>query len=249
MADLFHTVIYLPIHNVLVFLVDVIPGGDLGLAVILVTLLIKLILMPLSLSAVKTQRMMRVIDPEMKALREKFKDDKETQAKEMLALYKKYNVKPFASILLLLIQIPIVLGLYFVCRSATITALDASLLYSFISVPEQLSTLFLGVFSVTSPSIVLAILAGVAQYVYSYYAVPVPAKNTKETPDMQEEFGRAMALQARYMFPVLIALFSYTSGAIALYFIASNLFMVLQEYVARTFFKHPPTGEPTPATA
>ena len=84
MADLFHTVIYLPIHNVLVFLVDVIPGGDLGLAVILVTLLIKLILMPLSLSAVKTQRMMRVIDPEMKALREKFKDDKETQAKEML---------------------------------------------------------------------------------------------------------------------------------------------------------------------
>lgn len=249
MSDLFHNVIYLPIHNVLVFLVDVIPGGDLGLAVIFVTLIIKLALMPLSLSAVKTQRMMRVIDPEMKALREKYKEDKETQAREMMALYKKYNVKPFSSILLLFIQIPIVLGLYFVCRSATTTVLDGSLLYGFISIPEQFSTLFLGVFSVTSPSIVLAILAGIAQYLYSYYAVPVPEKSKKETPDMQEEFGRAMALQARYMFPVLIALFSYSSGAIALYFIASNLFMVLQEYVARTFFKHPTTPETLTAPA
>lgn len=250
MGDLFHNVIYLPIHNLLVFLVDILPGGDLGFAVILVTLAIKFILMPLSLSAVKTQRLMRVIDPELKEIREKYKDDRETQAKEMLALYKKHGVKPFSSILLLIIQIPIVLGLYFVCQGASITALDPSLLYSFVSVPAVLSTNFLGLFSVTTSSIGLAFIAAITQYLYAIYAIPVPPKSEKEMPSMQEEFGRAMALQARFMFPVLIGLFSYTSGALALYFAASNLFMVAQELIARTFFKHPqqPDGL-TPAQA
>lgn len=239
MGNLFHTFIYLPIHNLLVFLVDIVPGGDLGVAVILVTLAIKFVLMPLSLSAVKTQRMMRVIDPEMKELREKYKDDRETQAREMLALYKKYGVKPFSSILLLIIQIPIVLGLYFVAQGATLTALDPSLLYSFVAVPTVFSTNFLGVFSVTTSSIALAVIAGITQFLYATYAIPVPPKSEKKNPSMQDEFARAMAMQARFMFPLLIALFSYTSGALALYFAASNLFMVAQEFIARTFFKHP----------
>lgn len=243
MEDLFHSFIYLPIHNLLVFLVGSVPNGDLGIAVILVTLAIKFILMPLSLAAVKTQRMMRVIEPELKEIRETYKDDRETQAREMLALYKKYGVKPFASILLLIIQIPIVLGLYFVASEAAQTALDPALLYGFVTVPTIFSTEFLGMFSVTTSSIVLAIIAGVTQYAYAAYAIPVPEKSEKPNPSMQEEFGRAMALQARFMFPLLIALFSYTSGALALYFAASNLFMVGQEFIARTFFKHQKTPE------
>ncbi len=241
MTDLFHHIVYLPIYNLLVFLVDHIPGADLGLAVIAVTLAIKLVLMPLSLAAVKTQKAMRVLEPELKALREKYKDDRETQAKEMFALYKKYNVKPFASILMLIIQIPIVLGLYFVAQGVTSGAVDPQLLYSFVAPPEMLSPLFLGIFSVTTSSIVLAIIAGATQYLYAWYAVPVPAKSQSKTPGMQEEFGRMMAIQARYMFPLLIALFSYASGALALYFAASNLFMVAQEFVARTFLKQPET--------
>lgn len=235
MNDLFHNVIYLPIHNLLVFFVDVVPGGDLGLAVIGATLVVKLVLLPLSLSAVKTQKAMKLLEPELKELREKYKDDKETQAREMFALYKKYNVKPFSSILMLFLQIPIVFGLYFVCQGAAITALDPSLLYSFIPLPGEINPLFLGALMVTGPSIILALLAGATQAAQAWYAIPVPPAPAKDAaPNMQEEFGRAIALQARFMLPVLIAIFAYFgSGAIALYFTASNLFMLAQEFLVR----------------
>ncbi len=239
MADLFHTIVYLPIYNLLIFLEGIIPGGDLGLAVIAATLIVKLLMMPLSLAAAKTQKAMRVLEPELKVLKEKFKDDKEKQAREMFALYKKHDVKPFASILMLFIQIPIVFGLYFVCQGAALSAVDPALLYSFISAPDTVTPLFLGIFSVAGMSITLAILAGITQLIQAWYVIPVPPKSTSATPSMQEEFGRAIALQARFMLPVLIGLFALTSGAIALYFTASNLFMVAQEFIVRKMHKTP----------
>lgn len=233
MASLFHTFVYLPIYNLLVFLVDVVPGGDLGLAVILATIAVKLILLPLSLSAVRTQRAMKLLEPELKELREKYKDDKETQAKEMFALYKKYNVKPFASILMLFIQLPILFGLYYVSQHAATTAIDPTLLYPFITAPTTLSPLFLGIFSLTGTGIVLALLAGGSQLLQAWYMIPIPPKTSAEMPTMQEEFGRAVSLQARFVFPLLIGFISFSSGMLALYFITSNLFMVVQEFVVR----------------
>lgn len=239
MAELFHTVVYLPIYNLLIFLEGVIPGGDLGLAVIAATLIVKVLMMPLSLAAAKTQKAMRVLEPDLRVLKEKYKNDKEKQAREMFALYKKHGVKPFASILMLFIQIPIVFGLYFVCQGAALSAVDPSLLYSFVRAPETISPLFLGIFSVTSMSITLAVFAGATQLAQAWYVIPVPAKSTSATPSMQEEFGRALALQARFMLPILIGLFALTSGAIALYFAASNLFMVAQEFVVRKIHNTP----------
>ena len=232
MTDLFIQTIYIPIYNLLVFFADVIPGGDLGIAVIAVTIAVKLIFVPLSISAVKTQKAMRVLEPELKEIKEKFKDNKEQQAREMLALYKKHDVKPFASILMLFIQIPIVLGLYLVCKDVA-QGIDPGIIYSFIPTPENLSLLFLGIFSVAGSSIVLAIVAGLTQLAQAFYAIPVPPKSESKNPSMQEEFGRMLALQARYVFPVLIGLFAYTSGVIAIYFAASNLFMLAQEFGIR----------------
>ncbi len=232
MTDLFHNIIYVPIYNLLVFVADVIPGGDLGIAVIIATVIVKLILVPVSISAIQTQRAMRLLEPELKDLRERLKDDREAQAKEMFALYKKHKVKPFSSILMLFVQIPIVLGLYFVCM-AVAKGIDPALLYSFVPSPDHVSPLFLGIFSVAGSSIVLAVVAGLTQLAQAWYAIPVPPKSTEPNPSMQQEFGRAMALQARYVFPLLIALFAYASGALALYFAASNLFMLAQEFLVR----------------
>lgn len=233
MASLFHNLVYLPIYNLLVFLVDVVPGGDLGLAVIGATIVVKLVLLPLSLAAVRTQRAMKLLEPELKELREKYKDDKETQAKEMFALYKKHNVKPFASILMLFIQLPILFGLYYVSQHAALSQVDPSLLYSFVQVPEALSPLFLGTFALTGTSLILALLAAAAQLLQAWYMIPVPPKSESKTPSMQEEFGRAVSLQARFVFPLIIGFIAYSSGVLALYFIASNLFMVAQEFVVR----------------
>ena len=117
MLGFFHDVLYVPIYNLLVYLTGVLPGGDAGLAVVAVTLVVKVVTLPLTVAAIRTQKAMKEIEPEFKELREKYKDDKETQAKEMFALYKKYNVKPFASLLAILIQIPVLIALFWVFQN------------------------------------------------------------------------------------------------------------------------------------
>lgn len=235
MIEFFHTVLYTPIYNLLMGLTDILPGQDIGLAVVVATLIVKIVLMPLSFAALRTQRAVKAIEPEMKEIREKYKEDKEVQAREMFALYKKHNVNPFAGLLTLLIQLPIVLSLYWVFNNKTLLAVDPSLLYSFVPAPETISPLFLGIFAVTGASITLAFLAGVTQLLYGWYAIPVPERSTKPAgTDMQADFGRALALQMRFILPVFIAVAAYfTSVAIALYFITSNLMGILQEFVVR----------------
>lgn len=234
MVSFFHTTLYTPIYNLLMFFTDILPGQDIGLAVIAATIVVKVIIMPLSFAALRTQRAIKAIEPEMKALREKYKDDRETQAREMFALYKKYGVNPFAGILTLLIQFPIVICLYWVFNNKDILTVDTSLLYSFVPAPEAISPLFLGIFAVTSASIILAVLAGLTQFVYGLYAIPVPEASKDKAPSMQADFGRSLALQMRFMLPVFITIAAYfTSVAIALYFITSNLIGILQEFIVR----------------
>lgn len=235
MMSFFHTVLYTPIYNLLMFLTDILPGQDIGLAVVAATLIVKVVLMPLSFAALRTQRAIKAIEPEMKAIREKLKDDKETQAKEMFALYKKYGVNPFAGLLTLIIQLPIVIALYWVFNNKTLLTVDTSILYSFVPAPLAISPLFLGIFAVTGVSITLALVAAVTQFAYGWYAIPVPEKSTKKPgTDMQADFGRSLALQMRFMLPVFIGIAAYyTSVAIALYFITSNLVGILQEFIIR----------------
>lgn len=234
MTDFFYTVLHIPIYNLLIGLTDILPGYDIGLAVVVATLIVKIIIMPLSFAALRTQRAVKAMEPEMKKIREGMKDDKEAQAKAMFDLYKQYKVNPFAGLLTLLIQLPIVLSLYWVFNSKTLLTVNTDILYSFIPVPEAISPLFLGVFAVTGASIVLALLAGATQLIYGWYAIPMPEKPKEPGKDMQADFGRAMATQMRFILPVFIAIAAYfTSVAIALYFITSNLVGVLQEYIVR----------------
>ncbi len=231
----FHTVLYTPIYNLLIFLTDILPGGDIGLAVVVATVIVKLLIMPLSLAALRTQKALKEIDPKMKELREKYKDDKEKQAKEMFALYKENGINPFAGLATLFIQLPILLTLFWVFQSKTLTTVDTSLLYPFVPAPEVLSPLFLGIYEVAGSSIVLAVIAALFQYIQGHYGFPIPPKSTvvgKES--MQQDFGRAMALQMRYVLPVFVGIGAFvTSNAIALYLITSSIVAILQELYIR----------------
>lgn len=235
LSNLFHTVVYVPIYNLLIFLVDVVPGGDVGLAVVLVTVIVKLVLMPLSLSAAHTQRRMKLIEPKIKELREKYKDDKQQQALQTMALYREHNLRPFASILGALIQLPIIFALYFVSRKALLAA-DPALLYSFVHVPATLSPQFLGIFELTGHNIFLAVIAALAQFALAYFSIPVPPPS--KGGGAAEDFGRVLSLQARFVLPLVIGAVSFTSGAVALYFITSSLVGLVQEAVVRRM-KHP----------
>ncbi|MEA2701560.1 MAG: YidC/Oxa1 family rane protein insertase [Candidatus Parcubacteria bacterium] len=234
MSGLFHTFLYVPIYNLLVFLADIVPGGDVGLAVVFATVIVKVVLMPLSLRAVRTQRQMKLIEPQLKELKEKYKNDRERQAKEMMALYREHGVRPFASILGLIIQLPIIIALYLVFSRAAIFNIDPTLLYSFVPVPTVISPLFLGIFSVAGKSVALAVLAALAQFALAYVSIPVPKASTGEKRSATEDFGRMMAVQARYFLPLMIGVVGFvTSGAVALYFITASLVGLLQELVVR----------------
>lgn len=232
MGSFFHTVLYTPLYNLLIFLVDLIPGADIGIAVILTTILVRLILWPLSMSAVRTQKAMKAMEPEMKEVRTKYKDDQQEQMKQMMALYKKYDVHPFASLLPVFIQLPIIIGLYWVFRTESLPQVDTSVLYSFVHAPEAASALFLGFMLITTHSYVLAILAALAQFAQSWYAIPVPPAST-EVGSAGADFARALAIQTRYVLPLIIGVVAYTSGAIALYFITSSIISIVQEWLGR----------------
>lgn len=233
-STFFHAVFYNPIYNGLVALMAFVPGGDVGVAVILLTIVIRLVLLPFSLSAARTQRAMKILEPKIKELKEKHKGDKEKEAVETLALYREAEVNPFASILTALIQIPVLLALYWVFRYEPFVTVDAARLYALTPIPHVVSLQFLGLISVAGKSLTLAILAGVTQFLQAHLAL---SGTMKPSPGgAQGDFQKIIGLQLKYVFPFLIGTISYTtSGAIALYFIATNLAGSLQElYVRRT---------------
>lgn len=234
-STFFHAVFYNPIYNALVALVALVPGADVGIAVIALTILIRLILLPFSLSAARTQVAMKALEPKLKELKEKHKGDKEKEALETLALYREERVNPFASILTVFIQIPVLLALYWVFLYEPLSVINTARLYAFTPVPHGVSFEFLGLLSMTGKSIVLAVLAGLSQFLQAHMALSGTMKPSGNG-GMQGDFQKVMGLQLKYVFPFLIGTISYTtSSAIALYFITTNLAGALQErHVRRT---------------
>jgi YidC/Oxa1 family membrane protein insertase len=237
-STIWHGFFFDPIYNSLVFFIDVIPGGDVGLAIVFTTVLVKLVLLPLSIKAVKTQVVMREIEPELKAIKEQYKDKREEQAKAMLELYKKAGINPFASIALVFLQIPIIIALYLAVSNGggvPLPDINTALLYSFIPVPIVTTTIFLGLIDITLKSLPLAALAGITQFIQAKLSIPPPPeKKEGDAPSFKDDLARSMHLQMRYVLPVIIFIVAYTiSAAIALYFTISSLMAIAQEYVVR----------------
>lgn len=235
---IWHTFFFDPVYNALVFFVDIFPRGDVGLAIIATVVLVKMILLPVSIKAAKTQKIMRDIEPKLKAIKEKNADDKEAQARAMMEVYRTAGMNPFASILLILLQIPVVIALYFSVYSGGGVALpeiNTALLYSFVTAPIEVSMLFLGQFDITERSVVLAFLAAATMFLQMHLTLPkLPPKKDGAEPDLKEDFMRNMQVQMKYVMPILIGVIAYTiSAAIALYFFVSNLTAIAQEYWVR----------------
>jgi YidC/Oxa1 family membrane protein insertase len=235
---IWHTFFFDPVYNTLVFFIDVIPGGDVGLAIMAAIALVKFVLLPLSIQAAKTQKIMRDIEPSLKEVREKHKGNREAEALAMMAIYKEAKLNPFASIIIVFLQIPIIIALYYAVYSGggvALPAINTELLYVFIPTPPEVSMNFLGLMDITQRSVVLAVLAGITQYIQVSYMMPkLPPRDKDAAPDMKEDFMRNMQLQMKYVMPFLIAIVAYTiSAAIALYFVVSNVFAILQELYIR----------------
>lgn len=232
MSALFHSLVYNPLYNGLVFLVDVVPAHDVGIAVVLLTIAVRIILFPLSRRAIITQTAMREVAPEIEKLKEKHKDKQEEQARAIFALYREKNIRPFSSFFLVLLQLPILFGLYWVFWKGGLPAVDTELLYSFVPVPPSVNMHFLGIFDMGGRSIILAFFAGVTQLIYARLSMGPRKPHTGEV-SFSSDLARSMDLQMRYVLPIMIGGIAYTvSAAVPLYWITSNTFMIVQELVS-----------------
>lgn len=238
MNALWNTVFYQPIYNILIFIIDNITFGDVGFAIILVTIVVKLALSPLTKKSIKSQILMKRMEPELKQIKKDF-PNKEEQAKKTFELYKKYGTNPFSGCLVILLQLPVIFALYYVFYKPF--AVDVSLIYSFLQAPTVIHTNFLGLIEMGSKSIFLGLFAGVTQFIQGYLSTPVKSKleivnKTEEVAPktFQEQLSDSMQLNVRYILPVFIAFIAWKiSAAVALYWIVSNMFTIAQEWYIR----------------
>jgi YidC/Oxa1 family membrane protein insertase len=237
MSYVWHTFFFDPIYNGLVFFIDIIPGSDVGLAIVAITILVKFVLLPLSIKASRMQKMMKEVEPKLNDIREKHKDDREALARATMEIYREAGINPFSGIFLMFLQIPIVIALYFsVARGGGVPlpGINADLLYSFIPTPETADMIFLGFVDIAAKSLPLAILAGVTQFVQAQISLPALPPKKDGPSSMKDDFARSMHLNMRYVLPVMIGFIAYTlSASVALYFTVSNLFAIAQEFFIR----------------
>lgn len=238
MIDFFKVTIFIPLYNLLVLITSVLPGADLGLAIIILTILIKLVIFPLYATSVKTQLKMKLIEPRLREIKEKYKKDIPEQSRQIMEIYQKEKIKPFSGILVMFIQLPIIISLYYVFKDSL--TIRSDILYSFITVTEQINTTFLGLIDLTAnKNIYLAILTGVTLYIQVRISLSAQKKGLlaktnkadKKGPNFAEDFAKSMDLQMRYVMPVMTSVFSFTlPAAIAVYWITSNIFSAIYEY-------------------
>jgi len=232
----FHTIITVPLFNGLVFLMNLLPFFDAGMIIITFTIIVKIILLPLSIKASRSQLEMKGHEKNLNAIKEKYKDNKEEHGKKQLEYYKENGINPFASFFILLIQFPIIIGLYRVFLRSGFPTINVSMLYSFTPLPSLVNPLFLGLVDITHKSLVLALIAGITAYFQMSLATSSQSSGSGE----QSEMAKAMNMQMKYFFPLLMVFIAYTiSSAIALYLITSNLFAIAQEiYVKKKYHKN-----------
>ncbi|KPJ55539.1 hypothetical protein AMJ49_06875 [Parcubacteria bacterium DG_74_2] len=237
-TSFFYIVLYQPLFNGLILLYQYIPGRDFGIAVIVLTILIRLVMYPLGTKGIKAQKALSELQPKMKEIQEKFKHDKEKQGRAMMELYKKEKINPLSGCLPLLIQLPIIIALYKVFLSFKEAGLgpdQLQALYSFVHFANDISTSFLGIIELTEPFWPLAILVGVLQFFQTKMLTPQQSKLKQsfkgKQQDTMAQFSNMMQKQMLYFLPVFIVLILWAlPSVVALYLLVFTLFSIVQQY-------------------
>lgn len=221
---LYNEILYRPLFNGLIFLYNVIPGHDFGVAIIALTVVIRLILYPLSAKAVKSQKALQELQPKVKEVQQKYKNDKQRQGQALMELYKEHKINPASGCLTMLVQLPILLALLSVFRNG-LKPESLTALYHFISNPGMINKMFLGFIDLSQRSIPLAILAGAAQFIQSKMMTPPSSGQTND-------FASSLNKQMVYMFPLLTVFIAISLPAgLSVYWVATTIFGIIQQYI------------------
>ena len=211
-----------PVFNSLAFLYNVIPGQDLGVTIIVLTLVIKIVLFPLNRKAIISQKALQTIQPKVEELKEKHKDNKEKLGSAMMELYKREKINPFSSCFPILLQLPILIAVFQVFRSGLGGSDLTNLLYPWVANPGEFNILAFGFLDLAKRSIPLAVLAGAAQF-----------WQTKMLMGKREQKGgmaSAMNKQMLYMMPIFtVVIGSSFPAGLTLYWFTTTLLSGLQQ--------------------
>lgn len=243
--ELFFKLLYQPLFNLLIWIYDILPVADIGIAIIVLTILIKLALWPLAQKSLKSQKALQEIQPKIDELKEKHKDDKEALAKAMMELYSEEKVNPLSSCLPLIIQLPILITLYRVLISG-LTTENLVHLYSFVPNPGEIHSVFLGIIDLTEVNIYLALLAGVFQFFQTRMLTKrrPPKKLRKKEGAKDEDMLASMNKSMMYFMPIVTVVIGSTlPGGLTLYWCAVNAISVLQQLLIFRKKKEDEEGE------
>lgn len=228
MFQIFQVIFYEPILNLLVFLYNILPGHDIGLAIIAMTVIIKLILLPLSKQSIKSQKSLQTLQPKIDELKKKYAGNKEELGRVMMQLYKQEKVNPFSSCLPLLIQLPFLWAVFIVFRDG-LSNQALSSIYFFISQPGIINPISFGLVDLSKPNLVLAVLAGAAQFWQAKMMV-TKRPEVKGPGAKDEDMMAIMNKQMIYMMPILTVVIGMTfPGGLALYWLITTVLTALQQ--------------------
>jgi YidC/Oxa1 family membrane protein insertase len=244
MIQLYNTIFYDPLFNLLIWLYNIVPGNDIGIAIIILTLLIRVVLFPLYYQSIRSQRALQEIQPKVNELKNKYKDEKEKMSKELMVLYKNEKVNPFSSCLPLVIQFPFLIAVYQVFRSG-LNSDSLDLLYPFITNPGHLNSVSFGFIDLAVPSVILAFLAGSAQFWQAKMMVtkkPPLVKGKEISGAKDEKMMATMNKQMVYFMPFITVIIGVSLPAgLTLYWFITTLLMALQQL---WMFKKKPKPKP-----
>jgi len=227
MYYLYQIICYQPILNVLVFLYN--NTADFGVAIILLTIIIKLALWPLSQKSIKSQTELQAIQPKIDELKKKYADNKAELGTATMNLYKEHHINPFASCLPLLIQLPFLFAVFRVLRNGLTS--DLNLVYFFMPKSVAFQTMSFGFMDLSKPVIYLAVLAGIAQFIQSKMML-AKNKNANNSQKNEENMTDIMNKQMTYIFPAVTVIMGISlPGGLTLYWFMFTALTVLQQFL------------------
>ncbi len=229
MQEIFTTIFYQPILNLLVFIYNFLPGHDIGLSIIFLTIIIKLILWPLSQQSVKSQRSLMNLQPKIDEIKKQYASNKEQMGKAIIELYKQERVNPFSSCLPLLAQLPFFWAVFQVFRDG-LGGESLDLVYSFISRPELINPISFGLIDLSKPNVLLAAVVGLTQY-WQAKMLPIKRPEMNNSGSRDEDMAAMINKQMIYFMPVFTVVICLTlPSGLSLYWLVLNLLTILQQF-------------------
>jgi YidC/Oxa1 family membrane protein insertase len=227
-SHFFNLILYQPLFNALILLYKYIPGHDFGIAVIILTVLIRLILFPLMAQSIKSQKILNELQPKIQEIQKKHANDKEQQGRAMMELYKQEKFNPFGGCLPLLIQFPLLIALYQVFYRGFNSDKLSSFLYPFIQHPGIINATFLGLINLDKPNIIFAFIAGALQFLQTKMVMPAQ----QQQKGQMSQFSGMMQKQMLYFMPIFTVFILWKlPAAIGLYWIVTTVFSIIQQYI------------------